>query len=282
MTISGNAIVAGVMGWPVAHSLSPRVHGYWLRRYGIDGAYIPMAVPPSDIADALRALPKLGLSGCNVTVPHKEAALACVDEVSDIARRIGAVNTIVVRSNGALFGTNTDADGFRNNILAAVPGWNAADGPAVVLGAGGAARAVVAALVDDGCPEVRVVNRTANRAERLAKDIGGPVFAHAWSENADAMDGAAIAVNTTTLGMTNQPPLNVDIAALPLSAVVADIVYSPLRTAFMTGASDRGNTVVGGLGMLLHQARPGFAAWFGVEPDVTDELEAFVRKAVGD
>jgi len=281
MTISGNAIVAGVMGWPVAHSLSPRVHGYWLRRYGIDGVYIPMAVPPTDIEGALNALPKLGLAGCNVTVPHKEAALACMDEVSDVARRIGAVNTVVVQPDGMLFGKNTDADGFRGSVLAAVPEWSAPEGPAVVLGAGGAARAVATALVDDGCPEVRVVNRTTDRAERLATDIGGPVFAHAWANAAEAMDGAALVVNTTTLGMTNQSPLVIDIAALPRSAVVADIVYSPLHTAFMAMASERGNTVVGGLGMLLHQARPGFAAWFGVEPDVTDELETLISESVG-
>jgi len=281
MSISGHAIVAGVMGWPVAHSLSPRLHGYWLRHYRIDGAYVPLAVPPGEVEGALRALPKLGMAGCNITVPHKESSLACLDDVSNIARRVGAVNTVVVGSDGQLTGTNTDAVGFRDNIVTNVPGWNAAEGPAVVLGAGGAARAVVAALADDGSPEVRVINRTEARAERLADDIGGPVFPFAWNDAADAMDGAALVVNTTTLGMTNQPPLVVDISALPLSAVVADIVYNPLCTALMETAAARGNTVVGGLGMLLHQARPGFAAWFGVEPEVTDELESFVREALG-
>jgi len=280
MTISGHATVAGVMGWPVAHSLSPRVHNYWIRRYGLDGIYIPMPVAPDDVEEALRALPKLGLAGCNVTVPHKEAALACVDQASDVASRIGAVNTILVGSDGTLIGTNTDADGFRDNVSANVPGWTAADGPAVVLGAGGAARAVIAALVDDGSPEVRVINRTRSRADQLAEDIGGPVFAHAWDDAANALDGAALVINTTTLGMTGEAPLVLDLAPLPLSAVVADIVYTPLRTALLEQAAERGNPVVEGLGMLLHQAKPGFATWFGVEPEVTNELEAFVREAL--
>lgn len=280
MPISGAAKVAGVMGWPIHHSLSPRLHGYWLRQSGIDGVYVPIPVRPGDIEAALRALPKLGFAGCNVTVPHKEAALAVMDQVSDTARRTGAVNTVVVGADGTLSGTNTDAAGFRDNVLATVPGWEAGDGPAVVLGAGGAARAVVAALIGGGAPEVRVVNRTQDRAERLAADFGGPVVARPWDDAAAALDGAALLVNTTVLGMTGQPRLTLDLSALPLSAVVADIVYVPARTALLDAAAARGNTVVEGLGMLLYQARAGFAAWFGVEPPITDDLVAHLREAM--
>lgn len=275
MTISGKAKLAGVMGWPVAHSLSPRLHGYWLEHHRIDGAYVPLAVPPEKFVVALRTLPTLGFAGANVTVPHKEAALAAVDRVEPLAERIGAVNTIVIEADGALEGRNTDAFGFVANLDEGAPGWRKTAGPAVVLGAGGAARAVVAALVDLGIA-VRLVNRTTERAQALAEAIGDNIDIVPWSRRTDALDGAGLLVNTTTLGMTGKPALDLALDPLPKTATVNDIVYAPLRTELLQAAAARGNRTVDGLGMLLHQARPGFAAWFGVEPEVTAELRAFV------
>lgn len=274
--LSGQAKLAGVLGWPVSHSRSPRLHGFWLRRYRIDGTYVPLAVRPESFVEAVRALPLLGFRGANVTVPHKEAALAAMDRVEDSARRIGAVNTIVIDSDGRLEGRNTDGFGFLESLRAQQPGWQAAAGPAVLLGAGGAARAVAVALIDAGAPEIRLVNRTVSRAERLAREVGGPVRVFAWDDRAVALAGAALLVNTTTLGMAGQPPLELDLDPLPPEAVVNDIVYAPLETALLAAARARGNPVVDGLGMLLHQARPGFAAWYGVEPEVTPDLRAFV------
>jgi len=279
-TLTGRARLAGVVGWPVAHSRSPRLHGFWLEKHGIDGAYVPIAVRPENLATALRALPLLGFSGVNVTVPHKEAALAAVDRASDAARRIGAVNTIVIDADGRLEGSNTDGFGFLENLAAALPGWRASDGAAVLLGAGGAARAVAAALADGGAPEIRLVNRTPERARRLAAEIGGPFRIVAWSERAAALADAALLVNATTLGMAGQPPLDLALSALPGDAVVNDIVYAPLETPLLAAARARGNRVVDGLGMLLHQARPGFAAWFGVAPQVTAALRDFVLAEV--
>lgn len=275
-TLSGKAKLAGVMGWPIGHSLSPRLYGYWLRQYAVDGAYVPLAVRREDFAGAVRMLPRLGFAGANVTVPHKEAALAAVDEAAGEARRIGAVNTIVVRADGSLMGWNSDGFGFMESLKAGAAEWNPGLGPAVVLGAGGAARAVCAALVDGGVPELRLVNRTASRAEALAADIGGPIEVVSWAEREAALDGAWLLTNTTTLGMAGNPPLDLVLERLPPEAVVTDIVYAPLRTPLLVAAAARGNPTVDGLGMLLHQARPGFAAWFGVEPEVTDEMRAFV------
>ncbi len=275
-TLTGRARLAGVVGWPVAHSRSPRLHGFWLEKHGIDGAYVPIAVRPENLAPALRALPLLGFSGVNVTVPHKEAALAVVDRASDAARRIGAVNTIVIDVDGRLEGSNTDGFGFLENLAAALPEWRASDGAAVLLGAGGAARAIAAALADSGAPEIRLVNRTPERARRLAAEIGGPFQVVAWPERAAALAEAALLVNATTLGMAGQPPLDLALSALPRGAVVNDIVYAPLETPLLAAARARGNRVVDGLGMLLHQARPGFAAWFGVAPQVTAALRDFV------
>jgi shikimate dehydrogenase len=279
--ISGKARIAGVMGWPIGHSRSPRLHGFWLRQYGIDGAYVPLAVAPERAEQAIRALPALGFRGCNVTVPHKETAFRTVDRLDETARRMGAVNTIVVADDGALEGGNTDGFGFIENLRAEQPGWAAERGPAVVIGAGGAARAVVVALLDAGAPEVRLVNRTRARAEELAADLAavglnGGVTVVDWVSRETALDGAALLVNTTTQGMAGQPALDLSLRALPVSAVVNDIVYVPLETPLLADARARGNPVAGGIGMLLHQARPGFKAWFGVEPQVTPELTRFV------
>jgi len=275
MILSGKAKLAGIMGWPISHSRSPRLHGYWLRTHGIDGAYLPFAVAPENLVTALDALPALGFRGVNITVPHKEAALRRCDAVDDHARRIGAVNTIVVAADGTLHGSNTDAFGFLEN-LRQESAWRATDGPAVLLGAGGAARAVAVALLDAGVPALRIANRTAARVEALATALDGPVEVVAWDDRAAALADAALLVNTTTLGMTGAPPLNIDLSTLPSTAVVNDIVYAPLETDLLAAARARGNPVVDGLGMLLHQARPGFEKWFGVRPSVDAALRDFV------
>ena len=277
---SGRARVAGIVGWPVAHSASPRLHGYWLNHYGIDGAYVPLAVRPEHFESALRALPRLGFAGVNVTVPHKEAALAAVDEAAPLAACIGAVNTVIVREDGSLRGENTDGSGFVANLEACVPGWRAGAGPATIIGAGGAARAVGAALLDAGAPELRIMNRSEGRARALAQALGGRASAAAL-DDAGAVEGAALLVNATTLGMRGQPALDLDLDALPRAAVVSDIVYVPLLTPLLAAARARGHRTADGLGMLLHQARPGFAAWFGVSPAVTERLRAVVAGETG-
>jgi shikimate dehydrogenase len=277
-----DALRAGVMGWPVSHSLSPRLHGHWLARYEIDGSYEAIAVEPEALADALARLAEQGFRGVNLTVPHKEAALALVDTIDDTARRIGAINTIVVGDGGALTGSNTDAFGFIENLRDHVPeqvaaGWSGR--PVTVLGAGGAARAVCTALLDCGVRDIRLVNRTAERAAALAESLPGlkqcaTIFA--WADRTDALADTGLLVNTTLLGMTGQAPLELDLASLPGAATVNDIVYAPLETDLLAQARQRGNRAVDGLGMLLHQARPGFRAWFGVDPVVDDGLRQAV------
>ncbi len=276
MTISGKAIVAGVMGWPVGHSRSPVLHNFWLARAGIDGAYIPMAVPPDRLGEALRALPALGFAGTNVTIPHKEAAFAAVDEADGIARRIGAVNTVVVRGDGALSGSNTDAFGFVEALRSRLGTWSGTGIAAAVLGAGGAARAIVAALQNEGAGEIRLVNRTRGRADALCERFGAPLVAVDWHEREGALEGAALVVNTTSLGMAGGAPLELRLDGLPAEAVVNDIVYTPLETPLLAAARARGCRAVDGLEMLLHQARPGFAAWYGAEPVVDEALRRHV------
>jgi shikimate dehydrogenase len=277
MPITGAARLAGIMGWPVAHSRSPALHGFWLAEHGVDGVYVPLAVQPARLEQALRALPALGFSGCNLTIPHKQAALAVMDRVDPFARRIGAMNTVIVAPDGSLEGSNTDVYGFRENLREGAPGWSPKAGSAVVLGAGGSARSVVAALIDAGVSEIRLVNRTAAHAEALAHDLAQPgtrIAIHAWDARAVALRDAGILVNTTSLGMEKEPALDIDLGFLPISAVVADNVYVPLETGLLAAARRRGNRTVDGLGMLLHQGRPGFAAWYGVPPTVTPALRA--------
>jgi len=277
MIVSGKARLAGVFGWPVGHSKSPRLHGFWLEKYGIDGAYLPLPVAPENFASVLRALPMMGFVGANVTIPHKETALRCVDRVEDTARRIGAVNTLVILPDGTVEGRNTDAFGFIENLRAGAPSWRGDQGPAVVLGAGGAARALCVALLDAGVSEIRLINRGLERAQALARDLGGPIHCFPWEQRSQQLSEAALLVNSTNLGMSGGPgPLDLDLSALPASALVNDIVYAPLETDLLRRAKGRGNLVVDGLGMLLHQARPGFAAWFGRDPEVTDDLRSFV------
>ena len=275
MILSANAKLAGVVGWPVTHSLSPRLHGFWLEHYRIDGAYLPLPIAPARFERTLRSLADAGFRGVNLTLPHKQAGLAACHEVEPLAERIGAVNTVVFE-DGRLEGRNTDAFGFLENLRQGAAAWDAAAGPALVLGAGGAARAVATALVDAGAPEVRLSNRTAARAEALAWALGARVVPVPWESRADALDGLALLVNTTSLGMAGQPELDLDLGPLPVAALVTDIVYTPLETPLLARARARGNPAVDGLGMLLHQARPGFEAWFGVAPEVTAELRAFV------
>ncbi len=279
--LSGAARVAGVIGWPVAHSLSPRLHGYWLRRYGIDGAYVPMPVRPDHLGDGLAALATLGFVGANVTIPHKERACILVDARSDVAARTGAVNTVIVEASGRLYGTNTDVFGFLANLEEGAPAWRADQGPAVVLGAGGAARAVVLALLDAGVPELRLVNRDEARARRLAEALGGAAIrVRPWSARDAALAGARLVVNATSLEMGGHSELELDLGRLPDTAVVNDIVYVPLRTRLLEQAAARGFVTVDGLGMLLHQARPAFHAWYGVDPEVTPALRRDLERAL--
>ena len=278
---------AGVMGWPVAHSLSPVLHGHWLKRYGIDGSYEAFPVRPEDLAEAISGLRRDGLRGTNLTVPHKEAAMALVDNVDETAQRIGAVNTLFMTPDGTLNATNTDAYGLIENIRAAAP--DALEGrfggkPVVILGAGGAARAAVVGLADIGVSEIRIVNRTVARAESLAgivSDQDVVVRALDWEKRDEALAGAGLLVNTTILGMEGQAPLHINLDSLSEAAVVNDIVYAPLETELLSAARARGNPAVDGLGMLLHQARAGFREWFGVDPEVDDDLRNAVLAARG-
>jgi shikimate dehydrogenase len=278
--LSGRAKLAGVMGWPVWHSRSPRLHGYWIERCGVDGTYVPLAVPPAHFPQALRMLALMGFRGVNVTVPHKEAALAAVDTIDAAARRIGAVNTVMMEADGTLRGTNTDGVGFLEHLKASSPAWSPAAGPAVVIGAGGAARAVIVALQDAGVREIRLVNRTRERAEQLAMALNGALGVLPWVARNRALDGAALVVNTTTLGMSGQPALEIELDALPAGACVFDCVYSPLETALLAQARAKGFVAVHGLGMLIHQARAGFAAWFGVEPEIDGEVRRFLAEGL--
>jgi shikimate dehydrogenase len=268
--LTGSARLAGVIGWPVAHSRSPKLHGTWLNRFGIDGAYLPLPVAPEHFAGAVRSLAQAGFAGVNVTLPHKEAAFAVCDRVDDTARRAGAVNTLVF-GDGGIAGSNTDGYGFIQNLRA--HGVNPAVGPALILGAGGAARAIAAALQEAGAP-VTLCNRTPERAEALAAHLPS-VRCIAWEDRAAALGDYALLVNTTALGMTGKPALEMDLAR-GNNLVVSDIVYTPLETQLLADARAHGFKAVEGLGMLLHQAVPGFAAWFGVTPVVDDELNRIV------
>jgi shikimate dehydrogenase len=276
MNDARNFKLAGVMGWPVAQSRSPKLHGYWLDHYGIAGAYVPLPVAPERLADALKGLPALGFAGCNVTIPHKLDVLKLVDKVDSLAARIGAVNTVVVEKDGTLSGFNTDGYGFVESLRAIRTDWKADAGPVVVLGAGGGARAIAVTLVQEGAKNIRLLNRTMDRAQELASAAGAQVRVIPWEKRAEALDGVALLVNTTSQGMVGQPPLDIALDALPKTALVSDIVYNPLMTPLLAAAKARGNTIADGLGMLLHQARPAFRAFYDVMPEVTPEL----RKAV--
>ena len=264
--------LAGVMGWPVAHSRSPVIHNHWIAEHGLKGAYVLLPVQPVQIESALRSLPVLGFAGCNLTIPHKVAALNVVDRVDPLAQRIGAINTIVVEPDGSLTGKNTDGYGYIQSLRDAQPAWKANTGPAVVLGAGGAARAVIVGLIDSGASEIRLTNRSWAKAHDMAQEFGGPVRAIPWEDRHDALAGAALLVNTTNQGMHGEAALDLRLDKLPEHALVSDIIYVPLETPLLEAARLRGHMTVNGLGMLLNQARPAFAAWFGVEPAITAGL----------
>ncbi len=264
--------LAGVIGFPIGHSKSPVLHGYWLRELGIQGYYVPLQLSRAEFVGGLRALPKLGFKGVNITLPHKISALGLADSVTDRAALIGAANTLTFKDDGSISADNTDGYGFIQNLRQNAPDWNAGAGPALVLGAGGAARAIVSALLSEGVTELRLTNRTRGRSEMLADQFGAKVEVVDWNRASDAMDGATTIVNTTSLGMKGQPELPVVLDAAPQNAVVTDIVYTPLLTGFLAMAQERGLTTVDGLGMLLHQGVPGFENWFGMRPEVTDGL----------
>lgn len=269
--------LAAVLGHPIGHSKSPRIHRHWLSQYGIKGDYTAIDVAPQDLEPALRSLPRLGFRGVNLTIPHKVAGLDLADDVTPVAKAIGAANTLVFDGDRIL-ADNTDAYGFMENLLQNAADWRPDAGPAVVLGAGGATRAVLYALLDRGVPAIRLLNRTQSRATRLAESFGASVEVLPWDHRAEALGGAGLLVNATSLGMTGQPPLDLDLTRLPQSALVTDIVYSPLETPLLRDARARGCTVVDGLGMLLHQAVPGFEAWFGARPKVTQTLREIVLR----
>jgi len=269
--------LAGVMGWPVAHSRSPVIHNHWIAHHGLQGAYVLLPVQPDQLGAALRALPVLGFAGCNLTIPHKVAALALVDRIDPLAQRIGAINTIVVEKDHSLSGRNTDAFGYIQSLRDAQPGWRADAGPATVVGAGGASRAVIVSLIDQGAREIRLTNRSWAKAHDLAQEFGGPVHAVPWGDRHAALAGATLLVNTTNQGMHGEDALALRLDDLPVQALVSDIIYVPAETPLLAAARHRGNATVNGLGMLLNQARPAFEAWFGVLPNITPELLAEVQ-----
>jgi shikimate dehydrogenase len=270
-------IRACVIGWPVAHSRSPLIHGYWLERYGIEGRYDRQPVEPAAVVSFLRGMRTQGLAGCNVTLPHKEAAFAAADETKPAAQAAGSANTLWFE-DGRLVADNTDAAGFLDSLLAAVPGLDLAGKTVAILGAGGAARGIIFALLGAGAGTVHVFNRTRARADAVAAYFGAKVQAHDWSERATRPGGADLLVNTTSLGLRGGAPLAFDVSVLKATCIVCDIVYVPLETPLLAAARARGLRAVDGLGMLLHQAVPGFEKWFGVRPEVTAELHALVAR----
>ena len=267
--------LAGVIGFPVAHSKSPRLHGHWLAKYGIQGHYVPLHVAPEHLPNTLKSMQNMGFVGCNVTIPHKEAALSLAQNVTDTARRIGAANTLVFK-DGEIHADNTDGIGFVENLRQNAPNWRADAGPVLVIGAGGAARAILVALLDAGAPEIMLTNRTADRASALAAEFGTRVRAYPWERTETLLPLAATVVNTTALGMTGKEAFPFSLKGLPSTTLATDIVYTPLDTQFLQAARAQGCTTVDGLGMLLHQAAPGFARWFGQVPEITDQTRRVV------
>jgi shikimate dehydrogenase len=273
-------LLAGVMGWPITHSRSPLLHNYWFKRHDLAGTYVPLAIRPDDLAAALRSLRPLGFAGCNLTIPLKQRAMSIVDEADAVAKRIGAISCVIVKPDGSLAGTNNDWYGFVHNLRQELPGWRADAGPVVVLGAGGGARAVCYGLMQEGAKEIRLVNRTFARATDIAGEFGGPIKALPWESRHDVLEGAAMVVNATSQGMVGQPALDIRLDGLAKTALVADIIYIPLETPFLAAARIRGNRTVNGLGMLLHQGRPAWKAWFGIDVEVTPELRALLEKSL--
>lgn len=280
MTKSDRFLMAGVMGWPVMHSRSPLMHNYWMAQQSLAGSYVPLAIKPGGLAAALRALHPLGFAGCNLTIPHKQEAMTIVDEVDDVGRKIGAISCVVVRNDGSLFGTNNDWLGFIGNLKQRDPNWRADAGPVAVIGAGGGGRAVCYALLREGATEIRLVNRTQERAVAIAVEFGGPIRALPWAQRHDALEDVSMVVNVTSQGMVGNPALDLRLDKLPRSALAADIIYTPLETPFLAAARVRGNRTLNGLGMLLHQGPPAWKLWFGIEPIVTAELRQRMEQSI--
>ena len=268
--------LAGVMGMPIFQSRSPVIHNYWIREHGIRGAYGHFPVQPDRVEQAIRGLSALGLAGCNITLPHKVAAMSLMDELTPMAKRIGAINCIVVQADGRLVGHNNDGFGYIQSIKDVQPHWRADAGAVVLLGAGGAARAVLISLIEEGAKEIRLINRTREKSQALAQGLESVVKVLDWQERHAALAGAAMLINTTNQGMYGQPALDLRLDELPRQALVSDLIYIPLQTPLLAQASDRGNPTVNGLGMLLNQAIPAFEAWFGVRPQITPELHRLV------
>ena len=272
--------MAGVMGWPVMHSRSPMLHNYLFNQYRLAGTYVPLAIRPEGLAAALRALHPLGFAGCNLTIPHKQQAMSIVDEVDRVAKSIGAISCVVVHPDGSLVGSNNDCYGFIQNLKQEQPNWRADAGPITVIGAGGGSRAVCHGLAQEGAKEIRLVNRTFSRAQGIATEFGGPIKAYPWEQRHDLLEGAATVVNATSQGMVGNRALEVNLDKLPADALAADIIYIPLETPFLAAARMRGNKTVNGLGMLMHQVRPAWKAWFGIDPQMNAELRVLVEKTI--
>ena len=273
--------MAAVMGWPVMHSLSPLMHNTWMEQEGLKGTYVPLAIEPGTLEPALRALHPLGFAGCNLTIPHKLDAMTIVDEVDEVARKIGAMSCVVVRENGTLFGTNNDWLGFVGNLKQFFPDFRADTGPVTVIGAGGGGRAVCYAMLDQGAREIRLVNRTPEEPALIAAEFGGPITPVAWTERHAALDGAVMVINATSQGMKGEPALDIQLDTLPVSALAVDIIYTPPETPFLAAARMRGNPTLNGLGMLLHQGPAAWKRWFGIEPAITDALRRRMEQALG-
>ena len=267
---------AAVIGHPISHSLSPKLHGYWLKHYGLEGSYTALDVPEDKLEETLRGLPAKGFVGANVTLPHKVSVMQFAEQITDRATLIGAANTLTLKSDGRIFADNTDGYGFAANLRQNAPDWQPEAGPAAIFGAGGAARAVVVALIDAGVPEIMVSNRTRRKAEALRDDFGARISIVDWVQADMMLDEARTVVNTTSLGMKGGADFKVSLDGLRKDAVVTDIVYNPLITPFLAAAEKRGCTIVDGLGMLLHQGVPGFERWFGQRPEVDDATRAAV------
>jgi shikimate dehydrogenase len=272
MSDSNQFKLAGIMGMPVFQSRSPILHNFWIKKYNVKGAYGHFPVQIENVEAAVRGLSALGIAGCNITQPHKLMAMKLMDKLSPMAQRIGAINCIVVQPDGSLHGFNNDGFGYIQSLKDAKPNWRADEGPIVVLGAGGAARAVVISLLDEGAKEIRLINRTRAKADELASVDTSVVKTYEWDERHAALEGAAMLVNTTNQGMYGQPPLEIRLDALPKMAMVSDLIYIPLETPLLAAARERGNLPVNGLGMLLNQAIPAFEAWFGIKAEITEDL----------
>ncbi|MEO9683404.1 MAG: shikimate dehydrogenase [Tateyamaria sp.] len=266
--MTGKIPLAGVIGSPISHSKSPQIHQHWLKTYGLPGHYIPMDVAPQNLKAVLKTLPQAGFVGANITLPHKEAVLELADLVTDRATLIGAANTLIFRKDGKIHADNTDGYGFLENLKAGAPNWRPEAGPATVLGAGGSARAVITSLLDAGVPEILLSNRTRVRAEKLADDFGQRITVIDWVQAGNILEESALVVNTTSLGMIGKSAMRIPLDGLRAGTVVTDLVYAPLKTDLLAAADAAGCLTVDGLGMLLHQAVPGFERWFGKRPTV--------------